>query len=94
MLEGKVKVHEDKIQYLEEKCQDKSTIMRDTEVEMVYKWVSEGKMVSHLNLLLRASFHGFEASTFNEKCHGHGPLICFVRSENNRRFGGYIHLNF
>ena len=108
MLDGKVKAHEekvkvhedmikvleDRIQILEEESQHKSKIMRDYEVHMVYKWVSEGKVVSHLHPLLRSSVHGFEASTFHEKCHGHGPLICFVRSENNSRFGGYIHLNF
>ena len=77
--EEKSKVLEDRLQILEKESQSKSKIMRCTEVDMVYKWVSEGKVFSHLNLLLRGSVHGFEASTFHEKCHGHGPLICFVR---------------
>ena len=84
---------EARIKMLEDR-HHKSKILRDDEVDMVFKWVSEGKVVSRLNLLYRASAHGFESSTFHEKCHGHGPLICFARSENNKRFGGYLHLNF
>ena len=56
--------------------------------------MSAGKVVSHFELLYRASIHGFKASTFNLKCDGKGPLVCFFKSKNNRRFGGYIHLKF
>ena len=55
-----------------------SLILKEDEKDMVKKWVSAGKVVSHFELLYRASRYGFKASTYNLKCDGKGPLVCFV----------------
>jgi len=31
---------------------------------------------------------------YNWRCNGKGPLLCFVQSQNKRRFGGFIHLKY
>ena len=63
-FEKEIQLSKAKIVLIEEeqkksKIQHIYKILQDDEKDMVYSWVSNGKVVSHLNLLYRASAHGF-----------------------------------
>ena len=47
-----------------------------------------------VELLFRATEHGFTATKFHELCDNKGKTLTIVKSTNNKIFGGYTPLNW
>lgn len=43
----------------------------------------------NVELLYRASEHGFTYSAFHDKCDNKGPTISLIKSEHEKVFGGF-----
>jgi hypothetical protein len=63
---------------------------------LLKKWIFEANGLSwcrssadlNFNLLHQASTHGFQASTFHQRCDNQGPTLVLVKSTNGHIFGG------
>jgi hypothetical protein len=77
--------------------QTKSQIVKDNgSWALVRQWIFEANGISgcrsfkdmDFNLLYQASTHGFQASTFHQRCDNQGPTLVLVKSSIGRIFGG------
>jgi hypothetical protein len=63
---------------------------------LLRQWIFEANSISGcrsskdlaFNLLHQASTHGFQGSTFHQRCDNQGPTLVLVKSTNGRIFGG------
>jgi hypothetical protein len=63
---------------------------------LLKQWIFEANSISGcrssedlaFNLLHQASTHGFQASTFHQRCDNRGPTLVLVKNTNGRIFGG------
>jgi len=49
------------------------------------------RKVKSMELLYRATTHGFESTTFHAKVDGTGPSLIIIKNNFNKTFGGYHH---
>ncbi|CAG8578755.1 6351_t:CDS:2 [Diversispora eburnea] len=75
-----------------------SDLVTSTYFELFTKWINEinsKKNSFKFNLLLRGSYHGFNAKTFHDLCDYKGATITIVKVKNsNELIGGYNPINW
>ena len=73
------------------KLLDKSVIMKNGEKDMIYKEIENkmNKNIKDINKLYQATKDGGEPINFHSKCDNIPNTLVLIKSEGNRRFGGF-----
>ena len=68
-----------------------SSIMEENEFEFINSAIKErlNKDAKELKKLYQATVDGFKPETFHSKCDGIPNTLVLLKSEGNRRFGGF-----
>lgn len=81
------KEKEEKKEKEKENFLNKSDIIQENEIELIYSWLN--KKPRNLNLLFSTKKDGDLISTFFKKVENKSPTLIVIKSSNNYRFGGY-----
>ncbi|EAS05885.1 TLDc domain protein (macronuclear) [Tetrahymena thermophila SB210] len=66
-----------------------SKILYVDEIEMIKNWINKDNTQMNLELIYRASEHGFTIQKLYERCVNRTPLILVVKTTLKKRFGFY-----
>ena len=64
-------------------------ITKKEEKEQLKKWISLNGNINNINLLYRATEDGDSCNSFFKKCGEKGPTLSLIKTNKNRRFGGF-----
>merc|ERR1719499_2909143 len=67
-----------------------SDLIEDDEYETLMGFFEDkGESIQNMEVIYRASQHGFDASSFHEKCDDQGATLVLIQSEHGHIFGGF-----
>ena len=74
----------------------KSVIMKENEKAMIYKEIENkmNKRIKEIKKLYQATIDGGDSIYFHSKCDNIPNTLVLVKSEGNRRFGGFTPISW
>jgi len=86
--------HNKEINFLKEEIdqfKNKSVIMKDTEKNMIFSEIENkmNKKIQKIQKLYQATINGGDPINFHSKCDNIENTLVLIKSEGNRRFGGF-----